>query len=228
MRPFCLSFALGAAFLLGAPSAVWAIAGFSPVATQGEPVQEIQQWPAKMIDVVNDPARTVGWNFWFSECPNDVNHYAFVAKSTDDLNRVLKKLAAVDAKGTTVVLTLGKEFPVGKFSFLKKGNNAAAVLAFGNQAIINQWYVHLKEPDGEPGVKKFGVSRYAEPPKAMPPTLTIYVENPAVDVEKLVIPAAITVAAAVTKEEREARKDEVTLKAIDSLLLKRQRAAELR
>jgi hypothetical protein len=226
MRP-CLSFALAAVVLLSAPSPVWAIAGFSPVAAEGQRVEANGQWPAKMMDVVNDPARTVGWNFWFSECPNDVNHYAFVAKSTDDINRVLKKLAAVDAKGMTVVLALGKEYPVGNFSFLRKGNNAAAVLIFGNQSIINQWYVHLKEPEGEPGVKKFGVNRYTEPPKAMSPTLTIYVENPAVEVEKLVIPATLTVAAAITKEEREARKDAAILKAIDAILLKRQKSMEL-
>jgi hypothetical protein len=228
MRPFCLSIPLAAAVFLSAPSVVWAIAGFSPVAADGQRVEANPQWPTKMMDVVNDPARTVGWNSWFSECPNDINHFAFVAKSTDDLNRVLKKLATVDAKGTTVILALGREFPVGNFSFLKKGNNATAVFAFGNQAIINQWYVHLKEPDGEPGVKKFGMNRYTEPPKAMSPTLTIYVENPAVDIEKLVIPAALTVTAAITKEEREARKDEAPLKAIDALLLRRQRAAELR
>lgn len=226
MRLFNLSFALVAVILLGIPSVAWAIAGFSAVATLGKPVQENPQWPAKMIDVVNDPARTVGWNFWFSECPNDVNQYAFVAKSTDDINRILKRLAAVDAKEKRVLLTLGKEFPVGNFAFLKKGNNATAVLGFGNQAIINQWYVRLEEP--EPGVKKFGVSRYTEPPKAMSPMLTIYVENPAVDVEKLAIPAELTVSVAVTKDEREARKDDAPLKAIDALLLRRERAAELR
>ena len=159
MRRFILPLALAAAVLLSAPAVAWAIAGFSPVAAQGQPLEDNGQWPAKMVDVLNDPARTVGWNFWFSECPNDVNHYAFVAKSTDDLNRVLKKLAAVDAKGTTVVLALGKEYPVGNFSFLRKGNNAAAVLIFGNQTIINQWYVHLRDSEGEPGVKKFGVHR---------------------------------------------------------------------
>jgi hypothetical protein len=227
MRRFIFPLALAAAILTSAPAVAWAIAGFSPVAAQGQPLEDNGQWPAKMVDVLNDPARTVGWNFWFSECPNDVNNYAFVAKSTDDLNRILKKLAAVDGKGMTVVLALGKEFPVGNFAFLKKGNNAAAVLAFGNQATINQWYVHLKEPKGEPGVKKFGVNRYTEPPKAMSPTLTIYVENPTVDIEKLSIPAALTVAAAITKEEREARKDAAILKAIDALLLKRQKSMEL-
>jgi hypothetical protein len=228
MRWFIFPLALAAAIFLSAPTVAWAIAGFSAVATEGRRVEENLQWPAKMIDVVNDPTRTVGWNFWFSECPNDVNDYVFVAKSTDDLNRVLKKLAAVDAKGMTVVLALGKEYPVSNFSFLKKGNNASAVLVFGNQAIINQWYVGLRDSDGEPGVKKFGVLRYTEPPKAMSPTLTVYVENPAVEVEKLAIPAALTVADAITKEERDARKDAAPLKAIDALLLKRQRAAELR
>ena len=181
-----------------------------------------------MIDVVNDPASSVGWNYWFSECSNDVSHYAFVAKSTEDINRVLKKLAAVEVKGTTVMLALGNEFPVGGFSFLRKGNNSAAVLAFGNQATINQWYVRLKEPDGEPGVKKFGVHRYTEPPKAMPPTLTIYVENPAVDLMKLMIPAGLTVSPAISKEDHEKRKDDAFIKAVDRLLETRSATAELK
>ncbi len=228
MRRSIFPLALAAAVILGAPSVVWARAGFSPVAAQDQPLEDNGLWPVKMVDLLNDPSRTVGWNFWFSECPNDVNNYVFVAKSTDDLNRILKKLAAVDAKGTTVVLALGKEFPVGGFAFLKKGNNAAAVLAFGNQGIINQWYFRLKEPEGEPGVKKFGVHRYTEPPKAMPPTLTIYVENPAVNIERLSIPAEITVKTTITKKERAARKEDASVKAIDALLLRRQRAAELR
>ena len=217
---------LALAALLSLGSTAWGIAGFSPVAEKGQPVQENNQWPAGLIAVINDPIRTVGWNFWFSELPNDVNNYVFVAKSTDDLNRLLMKLAAVDSKGTNVILSLGNEYPVGGFSFLKKGNDAAAVLAFGNQTTINQWYVHLK--DAEPGVKKFGVHTYKAPPTAMPPTLTIYVENPAVDLAKLAIPAKIAVAAAVSKEEREKRKDDAAIKAIDKILEKRKAASELR
>ena len=226
MRHFIVPCVLAAAALLGATSTAWGIAGFSPVAQKDQPVKENNQWPAGIIEVLNDPARTVGWNFWFSELPNDVNHYVFVAKSTDDLNRVLKKLAAVDAKGVNVVLALGSEFPVGGFSFLKKGNGAAAILAFGNQTTLNQWYAHLKET--EPGVKKFGVHTYTAPPTAMLPTLTIYVENPAVDLAKLEIPARLTVAAAVSKEDREKRKDDAAIKGIDRLIEKRKAASELR
>jgi hypothetical protein len=225
MRRICLYFALTAAALLATPSLAWAIAGFSGVASEGQKVEADIRWPARLVDVLNDPIRTVGWNFWFSECPNDVHQYAFVAKSTDDLNRLLKNLAAVDAKGKTVILSLGKEFPVGNFAYLKKGNNAAAVLAFGNQGIIDQWYVHLK--DGDPGVKIFGVHKYTEPPKAMSPTLTIYVENPAVKLDKLVVPAEVTLSVTITKEEREARKDDPLLKAIDEVALKHKQAREL-
>jgi len=209
-----------------APQSAFGIAGFSGVASEGQPVEEELGWPAKIVDLVNDAVRTVGWNFWFSECPNDVNHYAFAAKNTDDLNRLIKKLAATKAKGMTVQLSLGKEFPAGGFAFLKPGNGIPAVVAFGNQVTINQWYSHLEEI--EPGVRKFGVHRYTEPPKAMPPMLTIYVEHAEVDLARLEIPAAVNVAASVSKAEREKRQDDEALKAIDRLLERRQRASELR
>lgn len=226
MNRFKLHSVVFAASILLACRGALGIAGFDGVASEGQPVEEELGWPAKIVDLVNDPVRTVGWNFWFSECPNDVNHYAFAAKNTDDLNRLIKKLAATKAKGMAVQLSLGKEFPAGGFSFLKPGNGIPAVLGFGNQVRINQWYVHLD--DVEPGVKKWGVHRYTAPPSAMPPTLTIYVEHPAVDLAKLKIPAEVNVVASVSKEEREKRKDDEPLRTIDQLLKRRQRAAELR
>jgi hypothetical protein len=212
--------------LLFVASSAWGVAGTSPVASEGRPAQEEPGWPAKIVDLVNDPLRTVGWNEWFSELPNDVYNYAFAAKSTDDLNRLIKRLAATKAKGTRVELALGKEFPAGPISILKLDNNIPAVVRFGNQVRINAWYSHLKVI--EPGVRKFGARRYTEPPTAMPPTLTIYVEHPAVDLAKLAIPAEVNVVASVYKEEREKRKDDEALKAVDRLLERRQRASELR
>jgi hypothetical protein len=202
------------------------IAGFSSVASAGKPVPEEPGWPAGISEVINDECRTVGWNFWFSECPNDVNHYAFAAKDTDDLNRLIKKLAATKAKGMTVALSLGKEFPAGGFAFLKPGNNIPSVLALGNQVQLNEWYLRLEII--APGVRAFGVHRYREPPTAMPPTLTIYVEHEAVDLEKLAIPADLRVIASISKEEREKRRQDAALKAIDKLIERRQRASELR
>lgn len=214
-----------AAILLGASTA-WGIAGFSQVAYPGDAVEESTGWIPGLVDVVNDPVRTVGWNFWFSECPNDINHYAFNVKSTDDLNRLIKKLAATKSKSISINLELAKEFPVRRFDFLKEGNGIGAVLAFGNQATINEWYLRLQEV--EPGVRKFGVSRYVEPPKAMIPTLTIYLQHPAVDLANLNIPADIQVHALVSPEERKQRKEDAVLKRLDNYLEKRTRAAELR
>lgn len=227
MRPLFKTMALSLLLLpLAAPAAL-GIAGVSPVASEGRAVKEEPGWPAKIVDLVNDPARTVGWNFWFSELPNDVYHYAFAATTTDDLNRLIKKLAATKAEGATVSLALGKEYPArGPLSLLKPGNGISAVVHFGNQVRINAWYPHLREI--EPGVRQFGVHRYTEPPKAMAPTLTIYVEHPAVDLTKLAIPAEINVVASVSKDDRGKRENDEALKAIDRLLEKRQRVAELR
>lgn len=214
------------AIWLLAARGVFGIAGFSQVASEGKPAEEAQGWPARIVALVNDPVRTVGWNFWFSECPNDVNHYAFAAKNTDDLNRLIKKLAATKARGATVELALGKEFPAGGFAFLKPGNGIPAVVAFGNQVKINEWYSHLEQI--EPGVRKWGVHRFTEPPQARAPTLTIYVEHPAVDLARLEIPAAVQVLGSVSKEDREQRKGDEAIQGIDRLLERRQRAAELR
>jgi hypothetical protein len=226
MCPLSKAFAWSLLLLTWAASSALGIAGFDQVAREGQAVEEEPGWPARIVDLVNDPARTVGWNFWFSECPNDVNHYAFAAKSTDDLNRLIKKLAATKAKGMTVQLSLGREFPAGGFSFLKPGNNIPAVLGFGNLVKLNQWYFQL--PQFEPGVRKWGVHRYTAPPKTMPPTLTIYVEHPAVDLAKLAIPAEVHVVATISGKERDQRKDDKAVQAIDILLDKRKRAGELR
>ena len=220
------TFTLTLVVLLLAARSACGIAGTSPVASEGKPVVEEAGWPPKIVELVNDPLRTVGWNEWFSELPNDVYQYAFAAKSTEDLNRLIKKLAATKAKGTRVELALGKEYPAGPISILKPGNNIPAVVRFGNQVRIDAWYSHLKVI--EPGVRKFGARRYTEPPTAMPPTLTIYVEHPAVDLAKLAIPTEVNVVASVYKEVREKRKDDEALKAIDRLLEQRQRASELR
>jgi hypothetical protein len=220
------TFSLTLVALLLATRSAFGIAGTSPVASEGRPAQEEPGWPAKIVDLVNDPVRTVGWNEWFSELPNDVYQYAFAAKSAEDLNRLINKLAATKVKGTRVELALGKEFPAGPISILKPGNNIPAVLGFGNPVRINAWYSHLKVI--EPGVRKFGARRYTEPPTALAPTLTIYVENTAVDLTKLVIPAEVGIVASVSKEDREKRKDDEALKVIDRLLDNRRRASELR
>lgn len=217
---FLATAALAAACLATVASTAYAIAGYLQVASPGQPVAPQPGWPEGAIDLVNDEARTVGWNFFFSELPNDVDHYVFAAKSTDDLNRLIEKLAAIKTEGASVHLALGKEYPAGGFSFLKPGNGIPAVLALGNQERLNQWYSRLEEI--EPGVRKFGVHQYTEPPTALPPTLTIYVEHPVVDLSKLVIPEGITARKVEPAPQQRTPKSDEALKAIDDFLETRQ------
>jgi hypothetical protein len=56
---------------------VLAMSSTSQVAWRDKPVPAQPDWPAGVLDLVNDPLRTEGWNPWFSECANDVNFYAF-------------------------------------------------------------------------------------------------------------------------------------------------------
>ena len=68
-----------------------AAGGTSAIAQKGHPVKVPPGWPEGVGKIVNDDSRTSGWNSWFSEWPNDVNHYAFDIESTEELNRLIAK-----------------------------------------------------------------------------------------------------------------------------------------
>ncbi|MFK7910286.1 MAG: hypothetical protein AB8F34_06745, partial [Akkermansiaceae bacterium] len=86
-----------------------AISSTSVVATKGKPAFVSDSWPKGVGALVNDPSRTWGLNPWFSEWPNDVNHYGFQIKSTDEMNRLIAKFAAIKADRKCVHLSINKE-----------------------------------------------------------------------------------------------------------------------
>jgi hypothetical protein len=73
------------------PTDLLAAGGTSIVASPGQPASVSTGWPEGVGELVNDPARTTGWNSWFTEWPNDVNQYAFEIKTMGDLNRLIQK-----------------------------------------------------------------------------------------------------------------------------------------
>lgn len=165
-----------------------AAAGTSVVATTGQKAHVQGAWPSGVDAIVNDPARTDGWNPWFTEWPNDVNHYAFRFENADDINRLIKKLAAVESKLRAIHLSPAKELRhIGWVTSLPEGNGTAVVFSIGDQRRVNQWHARLAG-------RKFGVMTFKSVPVAVPPTLTIYVGNDAVDLDKLTIPDDIEVA----------------------------------
>jgi hypothetical protein len=212
-------FALSA-LMLAAVSAP-GMAGTSQVAWRDKPVLAESDWPAGVLDLVNDPLRTEGWNPWFSECPNDVNFYAFRVNDTNDVNRLIGKLAVIKKAQARVLLYPDEEARGLAFTtVLDKGNGVAVVFSIGSQEEMNRWYQHLREE--EPGVRVFGVHRYHEPPIAQPPTLTLYVGNKAIDLKSLKIPSTLEVTAVVSVSDRAEGKNAASLKAIDDFVAQHQ------
>jgi hypothetical protein len=169
-----------------------AMSGTTRVAWPGKPVIAAEGWPAGTVDLLNDPQRTEGWNPWFSECPNDVNHYAFQIQSTGEINRLLAKLATIKAGRILLVLSPDKEpRGLGFTTVLPDGNGAAAVFSIGSQKMLDEWFARLEKTST--GTRKFGVHTLTEPPKATPPTLTLYTGNKAVDLKTLQVPANVEV-----------------------------------
>lgn len=161
------------------------------VAEKGQPAHVPAEWPAGCGEVVNDAARTFGLNPYFSEWPNDVKHYGFEIASADDLNRLVKKLADVMAELKQIRLCPMKEpRGLGWVTSLPEGNNAAVIFSLGDQKRIDQWYGTVRKP--------FGQMEFLAAPVAVPPTLTIFVQNEAIDLDKLEIPEGITVEAGCT------------------------------
>lgn len=160
--------------------------GTSVVATKGQPAYVSPHWPDGVGELVNDSSRTSGWNSWFSEWPNDVNQYAYEIQSTEELNRLITKLAAVKADLLQIRLTYLKEpRGLGWVTQIPEGNNIPVIFSIGDQARIDQWYKNVRKP--------FGVMEFTAAPVAVPPTLTVFVQNESVKLKELKIPKGISV-----------------------------------
>lgn len=167
-------------------STLLAAGGTSVVATKGQAAHVSEGWPEGVGEIVNDPARTFGWNSWFTEWPNDVNQYAFETATSDDLNRLIAKLAATKSELRQIRLSYLKEpSGLGWVSKVPEGNKIPVIFSVGNQARIDQWYERVRKP--------FGVIEFTAAPVAIPPTLTIFVQNERVKLEELKIPEGIDV-----------------------------------
>ncbi|MBC7819142.1 MAG: hypothetical protein IAG10_19810 [Planctomycetaceae bacterium] len=142
-----------------------------------------------------------------------MNQYAFEIASTDDLNRLIEKLAATKTEVRQVRLSHLKEpSGLGWVTSVPAGNNIAVVFSLGDQAQIDEWYKRVRKP--------FGKMEFTAAPIAVPPTLTIFVQNKAVNLEQLKIPNGIAVTSGYvptvfhqfnTKDEQK-RKEEATRK----------------
>ncbi|PHR96631.1 MAG: hypothetical protein COA78_28590 [Blastopirellula sp.] len=162
--------------------------GTSPVASQGQPAYIPDGWPADVEPLVNDPTRTIGLNSYFSGWPNDVNQYLYDVKSTEDINRLIKNLASIKTPLKQIRLCyLEQPQHLGWVTQAPNDHNTAVVFTIGDQSRIDQWYKQVRKP--------FGVMEFTAAPVAIPPTLTLFVQNESVELDKLEIPETISVSA---------------------------------
>jgi hypothetical protein len=186
LRQLPLALLGAAALCLLAPRILLAEGGTSVVATHGEPAHIATGWPEGVGDVVNDPARTTGWNWWFSEWSSDVNQYAFEVSSTAEVNRLIEKLAAIKSELRQIRLSHLKEPGyLGGWNSVPEGNKIPVIFSIGDQSRINEWFNSVRNP--------FGGMEFVACPIAVPPTLTIFVQNEAVNLDELKIPDGIHV-----------------------------------
>ena len=163
-----------------------AAAGTETVAIKGQPAHVSDGWPKGVGELVNDETRTIGLGSWFTEWPNDVLHYGFEITSTEDVNRLIEKLVAIKTDLRQVRLSYLKEPKgLGWVTQLPAGNNIAVIFSIGNQSQIDEWYKHVRKP--------FGVMEFLAAPIAVPPTITVFVQNGLIDLDKLSIPKGINV-----------------------------------
>jgi hypothetical protein len=168
------------------PTDLLAAGGTSIVASPGQPASVSTGWPEGVGELVNDPARTTGWNSWFTEWPNDVNQYAFEIKTMGDLNRLIQKLAPVKSEVRQIRLSYLKEpQSLGWVTRLPKNNDIPVIFSIGDQSRIDQWYKRVRKP--------FGRMEFVAVPVAVPPTLTLFVQNDSVNLDQLTIPKEIVV-----------------------------------
>lgn len=154
-------------------------------------------WPGGTSALVNAPARQNAWQPWFGECPNDVIHFELVPGDMPQLNALIQRLAEIEAPVRRIVLSPGTEpSGLGFVTSLESGNAIPTVFALGSQPILDRWWGHL------PADKKFGVHHHETLPRAMPPTLTIYVEHKMVELDALKIPLDIEIGAVKVRPEQ--------------------------
>jgi hypothetical protein len=205
------------------------VSSTSQVAFEGQQIPKeassSYRWPSGVLDLVNHPLRANGWNPWFSEWPNDVTHYEIKLRDTDDLNRIVKKLAAIDCERVHIQLRAGTEpRSLGFSTSLPKGNGIPAMFSIGSQGILDEWYSRL--PETETGVRVFGVNRHTKKPMALPPTLPLYVGNDAIDLTKLTLPPRVESSADVSDAYRKEHRDDPVVKAIDAFIVAQKAAAK--
>jgi hypothetical protein len=188
---------------------------------------ERYDWPEGVLEFVNNPFRTIGKSTWWHDAPNDTVTFEFNPAIIDELNDLIAAFGAIESDSKRIQISPLPEHQVRvqTIQSVRGGNPEAvptvkpgtlATFRIGSQRIKDAWYEKL--PETEPGVREWGVHRYTESPTAAPPTLTIYVGNPSIDLSELQIPKGIETEHAASEKYRSDRTNDPLLTKIDEFV----------
>lgn len=185
---------LSIALLIEITSLAMPAGGTRVIAEKGTPTYGDESWPEGVATLLQHETRGTGWNDWFSQWPNDVNHYEFQVISMDEVNDVIDQFAQIEvAEGRPrPEIHLCPAASPNGFGWLSRfpdDRKLSMIFAIGDQERMDQWYESSIQPRGG----NFGVLQFEEAPVAVPPTLTLFVGEPAIDLEKLKIPEGVLV-----------------------------------
>lgn len=141
--------------------------------------------------LVNLPSRSECWEPFFSECPNDVLHFGFRFKGTQEVNQLLERVNFKGKDRVTLLLS-----PEPSYHWDQEDQTPYdAHFVLGSQKILDEWWKEL--PDG-----RFGVHVYPKPPAAVAPTLALFVGSGHVNLAQLRVPKGSVVLDATSEEDR--------------------------
>src|SRR5262245_11253318 len=151
--------------LLAGVAGLMAMSGTDRLVGEYDVIQKRPEWAKGVYELLLDPSRKVGWQSWFSECPNDMEQYAFAVRTNADAQRLIDALAKVETKRRVVVLNAGRgPRGLGDWQDKAEGREWGAELAFGNDAVLKQWFQRIR-PDKD-GKRRFGPQVIEKAPEA--------------------------------------------------------------
>jgi hypothetical protein len=166
-------------------AAAAAMSGTDQLVGEYDPIQEQPGWPRGVLELLQDPTRKVGWNSWFSGQPNDVEHYAFAVRTTQDVQRLLDAFARIDDRRKRVAFDPGRgPRGLGSILFAAKGREWGAVLSVSNRDAVAR--ANVKDVQaGKPAVYM-----------SSPTVLSIHLGTADVNLTELRIPKDLTLSVA--------------------------------
>jgi hypothetical protein len=164
------------------------------ISTKGQPFSgKDRGWTSGSLTLMNDPLRTEGWLPYRENdlivAPNDTYYFGMDVGTPADVQHLVDLLARIEGTTRTLVLEPLQRLNPDQRLFMP-WLLSGVHFEIGCQPLLDNWYDYF--PDFPPGaLARFHSSGHR--PIAEPPTLTLQLGHPAVDLSALKVPPTIII-----------------------------------